>query len=398
MQCPLAVKQEESMNIHEYQAKEVLRDYGVTTQPGHVFETIESFETYARKEIRDRVVIKAQVHAGGRGLAGGVKLASTADEAIDIAKALFGKQLVTHQTDHTGLPIHKLYLEPACEIEREFYLSMLVDRKTATIVLVASREGGMSIEAVAAETPDAIAKLQIQPSLGIRPHHVRQVMQCFQLPTDQFQAMTALLNSLLACFMAKDVSLLELNPLVLTKDEQLVALDAKISFDDNALFRHREIKAFRDIAQEDAKEVEAGDDGLSYVSLDGEIGCLVNGAGLAMATMDAIHFAGGKPANFLDVGGSADAHHVKKALDIILRDSQVKGVLINIFGGIMQCDTIAEGLLRVLPTIERDLPFVVRLEGTNVERGRKMLEESPFDIHTANSLDEGAEKMIALTQ
>ena len=315
---------------------------------------------------------------------------------MSIGTEMLGKQLVTHQTGRKGQKIRKIYIEEGCEIESEFYMSMVIDRTTSKIMIVASKEGGMDIEEVAKKSPNSILKIAIDPLIGIRNFHSRVLAESFGLSTDLMPKLDKIIKGMYTCFVEKDLNLIEINPFVLSKEGNLIALDAKMNFDDNALFRHADIELLRDFDEEDSKEIEASSVGLSYVALEGEIGCLVNGAGLAMATMDAIHYAGGTPANFLDVGGSASAEMVSKALDIILADDNVKGVFINIFGGIMHCNTIAEGIIQATKSLSRSVPIVVRLEGTNVAAGKQLLDHSGLDIISADTMDEGAKKMVSL--
>ncbi|GAU75904.1 ADP-forming succinate--CoA ligase subunit beta [Fusibacter sp. 3D3] len=384
------------MNIHEYQAKAILKQYGVSVPEGYLVEAVNQLETQARKIQTDVAVVKAQIHAGGRGKAGGVKVVDSLNACMAVGTEMLGKQLVTHQTGLKGQKIRKIYIEEGCEIKSEFYMSMVLDRATSQVMIIASKEGGMDIEKVAMQSPNSILKISVDPLIGIREFHVRVLAESFGLSTELMPNLDKIIKGIYACFVEKDLNLVEINPFVLTKENVLIALDAKMNFDDNALFRHPEIELLRDFNEEDRKEIEASSVGLSYVALDGEIGCLVNGAGLAMATMDAIHYAGGTPANFLDVGGSASAEMVHKALDIILSDDHVKGVFINIFGGIMHCNTIAKGIIQATQAMPRSVPIVVRLEGTNVEEGKRLLDHSGLDIISADTMDEGAEKMVAL--
>ncbi len=384
------------MNIHEYQAKAILKSYGVPVPEGYLVEAVNQLETQARKIQSDVAVVKAQIHAGGRGKAGGVKVVDSLNACIECGTEMLGKQLVTHQTDPQGQKIRKIYIEEGCEIGSEFYISMVLDRATSKIMIIASKEGGMDIEEVAERTPNSILKIAIDPLIGIRSFHIRVLAESFELSKAFIPQLDKVVKGLYTCFIEKDVDLVEINPFVLSKEGQLIALDAKMKFDDNALFRHPDIEGLRDFDEEDNKEIEASSVGLSYVALEGEIGCLVNGAGLAMATMDAIYYAGGRPANFLDVGGSASAEMVSKALDIILSDEQVEGVFINIFGGIMHCNTIAEGIIQATKSLSRQVPIVVRLEGTNVAEGKRLLTHSGLDIISADTMDEGAEKMVAV--
>ncbi|MBF4696034.1 ADP-forming succinate--CoA ligase subunit beta [Fusibacter ferrireducens] len=384
------------MNIHEYQAKAILKSYGVAVLEGYLVEAVNQLETQARKIQTDVAVVKAQIHAGGRGKAGGVKVVDSLNACIEIGTEMLGKPLVTHQTGPNGQKIRKIYIEEGCEIESEFYMSMVLDRTTSKVMIIASKEGGMDIEEVAKRSSNSILKITIDPLIGIRAFHIRILTESFGLSTDLMPKLEKIVKGMYTCFVEKDLNLVEINPFVLSKEGQLIVLDAKMNFDDNALFRHADIERLRDFDEEDSKEIEASSVGLSYVALEGEIGCLVNGAGLAMATMDAIHYAGGRPANFLDVGGSASAEMVSKALDIILSDEHVKGVFINIFGGIMHCNTIAEGIIQATKSLSRSVPIVVRLEGTNVADGKRLLDHSGLDIISADTMDEGAEKIVSL--
>lgn len=386
------------MNIHEYQAKQILKAYGIPILNGYLVTDSAQMTSQLAKISTPVSVVKAQIHAGGRGKAGGVKVTNSPSEALIAAEALLGKTLITHQTGPQGQMVRKLYVEEGCAIAREFYLSMVLDRASACVSIVASREGGMDIETVAEYNPNAILTINIDPLIGLKPFHITALIQCLNLTDAHRQQLQLIIMGMYICFQEKDLSMVEINPLVLTEEDKLIALDAKMSFDDNALFRHADIQALRDVDEEDAKEVAAAEHGMSYVALDGEIACLVNGAGLAMATMDAINFAGGKPANFLDVGGSASKEMVLKALEITLSDSNVKGIFINIFGGIMHCDTIATGIIEASQTLSRQVPLVVRLEGTAVEKGKQLLKASGLAITTADSMDEGAAKIVALVQ
>jgi succinyl-CoA synthetase beta subunit len=383
------------MNIHEYQAKAVLREFGVPVPGGHAAFSVEEAVKAARELGVPVLVVKAQIHAGGRGKAGGVKLVKSNEEVRKEAERLLGAVLVTHQTGPQGKQVHRLYIEEGSAIEREFYLSALVDRESSRIAFVASTAGGMDIEEVARTRPEQIVTFAVDPATGIMPHHGRRVAQALGLHDDLAKRAEKLVAQLYAAFTAKDMSLLEINPLVVTKAKELICLDAKIGFDDNALFRHPDIEALRDFDQEEPAEVEASRIGLSYVKLDGTIGCMVNGAGLAMATMDIIKLRGGEPANFLDVGGGASKEKIAEAFKIILSDPHVKGVLVNIFGGIMRCDVIAEGIIEAVREVKIGVPLVVRLEGTNVARGKTLLEESGLAVIPADDLDDAARKIVA---
>jgi succinyl-CoA synthetase beta subunit len=381
------------MNIHEYQAKELLKGFGVPVPKGRTASTASEAGAIAR-ELGGVSVVKAQIHAGGRGKAGGVKLAKSPDEAEKIAADLLGKMLVTHQTGSAGREVRRLLIEEGLPIEREYYLGMVLDRAVSRVTVIASPEGGVEIEEVARRSPEKILKEVIDPAVGLLAFQCRRLAYALGLPQAQVGAFTKLLPALARAFVELDCSLAEINPLVLTKDGTLLALDAKINVDNNALFRRPEIEALRDLNEEDPKEYEASKLGLSYISLDGNIGCMVNGAGLAMATMDIIKLSGGDPANFLDVGGGATKERVTEAFKIILSDKRVKGVLINIFGGIMRCDVIAEGVVEAAHAVKVAVPLVVRLQGTNVEQGRKILAESGLAITPAETMGEAAEKIV----
>ena len=382
------------MNIHEYQAKVVLREFGIPVPRGIPAFSVEEAEKAAHQLGGPVWVVKAQIHAGGRGKAGGVKVVNSIEGVTREAARILGSPLVTHQTGLQGKVVNRLYIEEGAAIEKEFYLSALVDRVTSRVAFVASTEGGMDIEEVAREKPEKILTFSIDPATGIMPHHGRRVAQALRLTGDLAKQAEGLLAKLYAAFAAKDMSLLEVNPLVVTKSGQIVCLDAKISFDDNALFRHADIVALRDITEEDEKEIEASKYDLNYVALDGTIGCMVNGAGLAMATMDIIKLYGESPANFLDVGGSATKERVAAAFKIITSDPQVKGILVNIFGGIMRCDVIAEGVVAAVKEVGLRVPLVVRLEGTNVDRGKEIIATSNLNVTSANDLDDAAQKIV----
>ena len=383
------------MNIHEHQAKALLAKYGVKVPDGYpAFSVDEAVEVAGRLK-GDVKVIKAQIHAGGRGKAGGVKIVKSIDEVRTEAQAMLGKILVTHQTGPAGKEVKRLFIEEGCTIERELYFSMLIDRATSQVSVICSTEGGMDIEAVASQTPEKILALSIKPSTGIRAHHIRRITKALKLSGEVAKQATPLITGLYDAFCANDASLIEINPLVVNSDEELVALDAKMGFDDNALFRQKEILALRDFSEEDPAEVRASEYDLNYIKLDGNIGCMVNGAGLAMATMDIIQLEGGVPANFLDVGGSATAERVTEAFKIILSDKNVKGILVNIFGGIMRCDVIATGVVQAARALGLTKPLVVRLEGTNVEAGKEILTSSGLAIIPADNLAEAASKIVA---
>ena len=386
------------MNIHEHQAKTLLHKFGVTVPKGRPAFTVEEAVSAATELGSDVIVVKAQIHAGGRGKAGGVKVVRSLDEVKSQAATLLGKILKTHQTGPAGKEVKRLYIEEGCDIDREFYLSMLVDRTTSHITIIASTEGGMDIEAVAAETPDRILTLSIDPATGLRAHHIRRIAHQLELKGKTAQQAGQFLHGLYAGFIELDAALIEINPLVVTGSGDLLALDAKMGFDDNALFRQKEVLALRDLSEEDPSEVKASAFDLNYIKLDGSIGCMVNGAGLAMATMDIIKLEGGEPANFLDVGGSATTERVTEAFKIILSDDNVKGILVNIFGGIMRCDVIAEGVVSAARTLGLTKPLVVRLEGTNVEAGKKIMAESGLAIISADDLSDAARKIVTATK
>ncbi len=382
------------MNIHEYQAKAVLASFGVPVPRGlPAFSVAEAVK--AARQLGGPVwVVKAQIHAGGRGKAGGVKVVKSIDDVEKEAARILGATLVTHQTGPKGKLVNRLYVEEGSAIERELYLSMLVDRATSCVAIVVSTEGGMDIEKVAHDTPDKILTVTVDPVANICPHHVRRISKALALSADQQKQMSALLTKLYQAFTSKDMSLLEVNPLVVTKDGQLICLDAKVGFDGNALYRHPDMMELRDLTEEDEKEIEASKFDLNYVALDGEIGCMVNGAGLAMATMDIIKLYGLAPANFLDVGGGATKEKVTAAFKIITSDPNVKGILVNIFGGIMRCDIIAEGVVAAVKEVGLKVPLVVRLEGTNVEQGKQIIAESRLNVVSADDLDDAAQKIV----
>jgi succinyl-CoA synthetase beta subunit len=382
------------MNIHEYQAKAVLKEFGVPVPKGiPAFTAGEAVQ--AAEQLGGPVwVVKAQIHAGGRGKAGGVKVVKSIDDVKKEATRILGSTLVTHQTGPKGKVVNRLYIEDGSAIDKEFYLSMLVDRGNSRVAIVVSTEGGMDIEKVAHDTPAKIITVSVDPVEGIWPHHVRRIGKTLGLDADLQKQLGPLLAGLYRAFTEKDMSLLEVNPLVVTRDKKLICLDAKIGFDDNALFRHPDVAALRDITEEDEKETEAAKYDLNYVALDGSIGCMVNGAGLAMATMDIIKLYGMEPANFLDVGGSASKDKVAAAFKIITSDPKVKGILVNIFGGIMKCDVIAEGVVAAVKEVGLKVPLVVRLEGTNVEQGKKIIAESKLNVTSAIDLDDAAQKIV----
>ena len=393
------------MNIHEYQAKELLKGFGVEVPKGAPAMSVDEAVKAAQGLPGPVWVVKAQIHAGGRGKGkfketkagdkGGVRLAKSIDEVKTFADEMLGSTLVTVQTGDAGRVVNRLYIEDGSAIARELYLSALVDRETSRVSFIASTEGGMDIEQVAHDTPEKILTMSIDPAAGYQPYHGRKIAYALGLDGDQVKQCVALIGKLYRAFTEKDMSLLEINPLIVTKDGQLICLDAKVNFDDNALFRHKDVQVLRDIAEEDPAEVEASKYDLNYVKLDGEIGCMVNGAGLAMATMDIIKLYGSEPANFLDVGGGATKEKVAAAFKIILSDPNVKGILVNIFGGIMRCDIIAEGVVAAARDMALKVPLVVRLEGTNVELGKKIMAESGLPIVPADNLADAAEKVVA---
>ena len=382
------------MKIHEYQAKELFADYGVDIPKGRMATTPDEAVEAAKAIGGELWVIKAQVHAGGRGKAGGVKLARSLDEVREKADQILGMTLVTKQTGAKGKLVRKIYVEQGLDIKKEFYLSLILDRETRKIVIMASTEGGMEIEEVAKNTPEKIIKEYIDPVVGIMPFNIRKVAYALDLPKPAQKQAQKFITGLYKLFVEKDASLVEINPLILTGSDELIALDAKINFDDNGLFRHPDIVKLRDFDEEDPSEVKASEADLNYIKLDGYIGNLVNGAGLAMSTMDIVKYYGGEPANFLDVGGSASREKVKAAFEIILKDN-VKAILVNIFGGIMHCDVIADGVVAAAREVELNVPLVVRLQGTNAEEGQKILKESGLPIISANSLAEVAQKVVA---
>jgi len=382
------------MNIHEYQAKQVLAKYKVPVPKGQVAYTPKEAVLAAQGLTGRLWVVKAQIHAGGRGKGGGVKLAKTTDEVEALAKEMIGMTLVTHQTGPEGKVVKRIYVEEGTSIKKELYISLLIDRATSRVTFVASTEGGMDIEEVAAQHPEKILKLSVDPVTGIQPFHSRKLAFGLQLPVELHGKFDQFVNALYKAFIDTDASQLEINPLVITGNDELLALDAKFNFDENALFRHPDIMELRDPDEEDPLEQKASRFGLSYVKMDGNIGCMVNGAGLAMATMDIIKLYGGTPANFLDVGGGANREKVGEAFKLILSDQNVEGILVNIFGGIMRCDIIAEGIITAAREVNLHVPLVVRLEGTNVELGKKMLASSGLAIVPADNLADAAEKIV----
>ena len=389
------------MNIHEYQAKELLQKFGVATPRGKVASSPEEAEQIAREIAPAEIVVKAQIHAGGRGkgtfangFKGGVHLCKTPEEAREIARKMLGQTLVTHQTGPAGRIVNKVLVAEAAQIAREVYFAILLDRATAAPLIIASTEGGVEIETVAAKSPEKIIRESIDPLAGLQPFQTRKLAKQLQFESSQLKAASKLFDGLYRTFIGLDCSMVEVNPLVVTPKGEVLALDAKFNFDDNALFRHPEVAAMRDIAEEDPREVEASKHGLNYIGLDGNIACLVNGAGLAMATMDIIKFYGGNPANFLDVGGGATEEQVTEAFKILIMDKKVQAILVNIFGGIIKCDVIAQGIINAAKTVHLTVPLVVRLEGTNVEKGKCLLKESGVALITADDLADAAQKAV----
>ncbi|WP_426447125.1 ADP-forming succinate--CoA ligase subunit beta [Paenibacillus sp. S-38] len=386
------------MNIHEYQGKAVLKQYGVAVPEGKVAFSVDEAVEAAKALGTPVVVVKAQIHAGGRGKAGGVKVAKNLDEVRTYASEILGKVLVTHQTGPEGKEVKRLLIEQGCDIKKEYYIGLVVDRGTGRVVMMASEEGGTEIEEVAEHSPEKIFKEVIDPAIGLQAFQARKLAYSINIPAELVNKAVKFMTALYTAFVEKDCSIAEINPLVVTGDGNVMALDAKLNFDSNALFRHKDILELRDLEEEDEKEIEASKFDLSYIALDGNIGCMVNGAGLAMATMDIIKYYGGDPANFLDVGGGATTEKVTEAFKIILSDPKVKGIFINIFGGIMKCDVIANGVVEAAKQVGLDRPLVVRLEGTNVELGKKILAESGINIVAADSMADGAQKIVSLVK
>lgn len=382
------------MNIHEYQSKELMRKFDISVLKGGVAETPEQAVEVAKSLGGNIWVVKAQIHAGGRGKGGGVKLAKSIEEVQKHAEDILGMQLITHQTGPEGKKVLKILIEEGCDIDHEYYVGIVLDRNTGKVTMMASREGGVEIEKVAEETPEKIIKVAIDPAVGFTSYVGRKLAFNIGLTGDAMKKASKFFAGLYKLYTEKDCTIAEINPLVTTKSGDVIALDAKLNFDGNALFRHSDIMAYRDLTEESAKEVEASEFGLSYIDLDGNIGCLVNGAGLAMGTMDIIKLYGGEPANFLDVGGGATKEAVEKAFSIILQDDGVKAILVNIFGGIMKCDIIAEGIIAAAKSLNLQVPLIVRLEGTNVGLGKKLLEESGLKINAASDLGDAAKKAV----
>ena len=386
------------MNLHEYQAKALFSEYGIAVPAGQVATTADEAVAAAKSLGGDVWVVKAQAHTGARGKAGGVKLAGNLDEVAEAAAGMIGMQLVTHQTGPEGLPVEKVLVEQGSDIKRELYLGMLLNRARSRITFMASSAGGMNIEEVAAQTPEKILTTVVDPAAGLQPYQARYLAFGLGLEGEQIKIFGKILAALYRLYLEKDVSLMEINPLIVTADDGLMALDAKINIDDSALYRHADIKALRDISQEDEREAAAAEHELNYISLDGNIGCMVNGAGLAMATMDLVKLEGGEPANFLDVGGGTTAERVTEAFKLILSDSKVQAVLVNIFGGIVRCDLIAEGIIAAVSKLGMQVPVVVRLQGTNASQGLAMLEQSGMDFITAEDFTEAAQKVVAVVK
>ncbi len=383
------------MKIHEYQGKEILRKYGVAVPEGGAAFTPEEAEAVARQLGGNKFVVKAQIHAGGRGKGGGVKLADSPEEVRRLAEQILGMTLVTHQTGSGGRVVRRLLVEQGINIARELYAGIVLDRESAADVIMVSTEGGVEIEKVAAETPELIFKARVDPAVGLRPFQLRQMAYALKLEGDQIKSGIKFISALYRAYKETDASLAEINPLVVTGDGKVIALDAKINFDDNALYRHKDVVEYRDLDEEEPAEIKASKYELNYIKLDGNVGCMVNGAGLAMSTMDIIKLAGGEPANFLDVGGAASAETVKAGFRIIVSDPNVKAVLINIFGGIVRCDRVAQGVIDALSDLEVSIPVVVRLAGTNSEEAARMLRESPLEFIVADDFNDGAKKVVA---
>jgi succinyl-CoA synthetase beta subunit len=389
------------MNIHEYQAKEILQKFGAATTRGKVASSADEAEKIAREIGAGEIVIKAQVHAGGRGkgtfkngFKGGVHIVKSPSEAREVASKMLGQTLVTHQTGEAGRVVNQVLVAESADIEREIYFAVLLDRATAAPLIVASTEGGVEIESVAEKSPERIIREPIDPLAGLQPFQSRKLVKQLGFKSEQLKPATQLFSALYRTFIESDCSMVEVNPLVVTKKGEVLALDAKFNFDDNALYRHKEIAAMRDTAEEDPREVEASKHGLNYIGLDGNIACLVNGAGLAMATMDIIKFYGGSPANFLDVGGGATEEQVTEAFKLLVSDENVKAILVNIFGGIMKCDVIAQGIINAVKAVKLPVPLVVRLEGTNVDAGKKLIAESGLAVIAADDLADAAQKVV----
>jgi len=384
------------MNIHEHQAKDLFRSYNIPVSLGSVAYRADEIERAVNEVMGPVWVVKAQIHAGGRGKGGGVKVVSTKEEALNEANEMYGMNLVTPQTGASGKEVKRIYIENGSDIEKELYLSCLLDRSTSKVAFIVSKMGGMDIEAVAADTPEYITTVQIEPSTGVTNNDIEVIQKAFEIDDDLKNQLSDLIKNMYLFFIEKDASLVEVNPLIVTNTNKLLCLDAKVNFDDNAIYRHPEIEELRDENEEDEYEREAAKYDLAYIKLDGNIGCMVNGAGLAMASLDIIKMYGGEPANFLDVGGGASKEKVSSAFKIILSDQGVKGILVNIFGGIMRCDVIAEGIVSAAKELKISVPLVVRLEGTNVDQGKQILENSGIEIISATDLDDAAKKIVKL--
>ena len=384
------------MNIHEHQAKDLFRSYNIPVSSGSVAYSADEIERAVNEVVGPVWVVKAQIHAGGRGKGGGVKVVSTKENALKEANKMYGMNLVTPQTGASGKEVKRIYIENGSDIEKELYLSCLLDRSTSKVAFIVSKMGGMDIEAVAADTPENITTVQIEPSIGVTNNDIEMIQKAFEIDDDLNNQLSDLIKNMYLFFIEKDASLVEVNPLIVTNTNKLLCLDAKVNFDDNAIYRHPEIEELRDENEEDEYEREAAKYDLAYIKLDGNIGCMVNGAGLAMASLDIIKMYGGEPANFLDVGGGASKEKVSSAFKIILSDQGVKGILVNIFGGIMRCDVIAEGIVSAAKELKISVPLVVRLEGTNVDQGKQILENSGIEIISANDLDDAAKKIVKL--
>ncbi len=384
------------MNIHEHQAKDLFRSYNIPVSSGSVAYSTDEIERAVNEVVGPVWVVKAQIHAGGRGKGGGVKVVSSREDALKEADKMYGMNLVTPQTGASGKEVKRIYIENGSDIEKELYLSCLLDRSTSKVAFIVSKMGGMDIEAVAADTPENITTVQIEPSTGVTNSDIEIIQKAFEIDDDLNNQLTDLIKNMYLFFIEKDASLVEVNPLIVTNTNKLLCLDAKVNFDDNAIYRHPEIEELRDENEEDEYEREAAKYDLAYIKLDGNIGCMVNGAGLAMASLDIIKMYGGEPANFLDVGGGASKEKVSSAFKIILSDQGVKGILVNIFGGIMRCDVIAEGIVSAAKELKISVPLVVRLEGTNVDQGKQILENSGIEIISANDLDDAAKKIVKL--
>ena len=384
------------MNIHEHQAKDLFRGYNIPVSSGSVAYSADEIERAVNEVVGPVWVVKAQIHAGGRGKGGGVKVVSTKEDALNEANKMYGMNLVTPQTGASGKEVKRIYIENGSDIEKELYLSCLLDRSTSKVAFIVSKMGGMDIEAVAADTPENITTVQIEPSIGVTNNDIEMIQKAFEIDNDLNNQLSDLIKNMYLFFIEKDASLVEVNPLIVTNTNKLLCLDAKVNFDDNAIYRHPEIEELRDENEEDEYEREAAKYDLAYIKLDGNIGCMVNGAGLAMASLDIIKMYGGEPANFLDVGGGASKEKVSSAFKIILSDQGVKGILVNIFGGIMRCDVIAEGIVSAAKELKISVPLVVRLEGTNVDQGKQILENSGIEIISANDLDDAAKKIVKL--